>query len=164
MNFQIIIFIFFVVVLIASCGRKEFTEAGIDEIVAEYNIILETTTESKNFDWGDSKAYSNFTTYFSDSKLIFINEDYHERVPAEAFNRYYFKDGNLIYFIGKGLDRYSKRRNDLTLYVDPNGNVIRYDKILNGNRAPLEEEESDRILDHAKELFSSVQFKLKSEH
>jgi len=62
-----IIFVIISLLLITSCGRKEFTEAGIDEIVEEYNKILETTAEGKNFDWGDAKAYSNFTAYFSDS-------------------------------------------------------------------------------------------------
>jgi len=159
-----IIFVIISLLLITSCGRKEFTEAGIDEIVEEYNKILETTAEGKNFDWGDAKAYSNFTAYFSESKLIFINEDYRLRFPAESFNRYYFKEGNLIYFIGKNLDRTTKARNDLTLYIDPSGNVIRYDKIVNGERTPLEEDESDQILNHAKDLVTSVQYKLKSEH
>ena len=62
------------------------------------------------------------------------------------------------------MDRTTKVKNELTLYIDPSGNVIRYDKIVNGERTPLEEDESDQILNHAKDLVSSVQFKLKSEH
>jgi hypothetical protein len=157
--YKIVLFVLSILILI-SCGRKEFTEAGIDEIVEEYNEILETTAESKNFDWGDAIAFSNFTAYFSDSELIFINEDYRRRFPFEAFNRYYFKDGNLIYFIGRELDRTTKEKKELTLYVDPKGNVIRYDKIFKGERASLEKEESDYVLSHAKELYNAVQFKL----
>jgi hypothetical protein len=159
---RIILISVFSLFIVISCGRKEFTEAGINEIVAEYDKILEKATDGKRFDWGDAKAYSNFTAYFHESKLIFINEDYTHRIPIEAFNRYYFKDGNLVYFIGKEFDANTKKRTELTLYIDPNGNVIRYDKIAGGERIELESEESDFIINHADELYKVVDFKTSS--
>ena len=38
------------------------------------------------------------------------------------------------------------------MMVDPDGNAIAYDKLVNGNRMSLSGEEIDAIVDHAKQL------------
>ena len=107
----------------------------------------------EHFDWGSAKAYSNFRAYYNNSELIFINEDFRHRHPGESFNRYYFKDGNLLYFIGKELTYNPKKiYNNVDMMVDPDGNAIAYDKLVNGNRMSLSGEEIDAIVDHAKQL------------
>ena len=142
-----------VIILFISCGRKEYTEKGILEIKKEIDSLLYNPEAEESFNWGSAEAYSNFRAYFHNSKLIFINEDFHLREPGEEFNRYYFKDGNLVYFVGRSL-AYSpdKEFTNIEMMVDPDGKVIAYDKIANGQRLNLNSEESDKIIKHAQEL------------
>lgn len=154
--------ILIICLIVNSCGRKEYTEAGINEIIEEWDKLLETAN-GERFDWGSPKAFSYFTAYFSGDEMIFINEDYRYRSSAEAFNRYYFKDGKCIYFIGKSLF-YKKDENgkdykellDLTMYIDPDGNVIAYDKTRNMQRVALEDEDAEGVIKHAAELYEIV--------
>lgn len=142
-----------ILIILFSCGRKEYTEKGILEIKEEIDSLLYNLQGEKNFDWGSAEAYSYFRAYFHNSKLIFINEDFHYRQPGEAFNLYYFKDGNMIYFIGKEIIYTpNKQFRNIEMMVDPDENVIAYEKIVNGQRLGLESEESDFIISHAKEL------------
>ncbi len=141
------------VISLLSCGRKEYTEQGILEIKEEIDSLLHNPEAEEHFDWGSAKAYSNFRAYYHNSELIFINEDFRHRHPGESFNRYYFKDGNLLYFIGKELTYNPKKiYNNVDMMVDPDGNAIAYDKLVNGNRMSLSGEEIDAIVDHAKQL------------
>ncbi|MGB5289424.1 MAG: hypothetical protein WBN42_13135 [Ignavibacteriaceae bacterium] len=150
--FQIILFLL-ILLLIFSCGRKEYTENGILEIKKEIDSLLHNPEAEEHFDWGSAKAYSNFRAYFHNSKLIFINEDYRYRQAGDSFNRYYFKDGNVLYYIGKELTYMPKKQfNNIEMMVDPDGNVIAYDKIVNGERIGLSNEEAQEIVNHAKEL------------
>ncbi|MDH3269248.1 MAG: hypothetical protein OEM46_10385 [Ignavibacteria bacterium] len=153
--YQIIIFA--LLVLLISCGRKEYTEKGILEIKKEIDSLLYNPEGEEHFNWGSEEAYSNFRAYFHNSKLIFINEDYRYRQPGEAFNRYYYKDGKLIYFVGRELTYMpDKKFNNLEIMVDPDGNVISYDKVVNGQRMNLEGTESEKIIQHARELQNIV--------
>ena len=156
--------IILLIILFHSCGRKEYTEKGILEIKKEIDSILYHPEEEKQFDWGSGKAYSYFRAYFQNSKLIFINEDFHYRKPGESFNRYYFKDGNMLYFIGKEMTYMpDKQFKNIELMVDPDDNVIAYDKVVNGQRTGLSSEESDFIIEHAKELREIVERKFESD-
>ena len=156
--------IILLIILFHSCGRKEYTEKGILEIKKEIDSILYHPEEEKQFDWGSGKAYSYFRAYFQNSKLIFINEDFHYRQPGESFNRYYFKDGNMLYFIGKEMTYMpDKQFKNIELMVDPDDNVIAYDKVVNGQRTGLSSEESDFIIEHAKELREIVERKFESD-
>ena len=149
--YQIIIFA--LILLLISCGRKEYTEKGILEIKKEIDSLLYNPEGEEHFNWGSGEAYSNFRAYFHNSKLIFINEDYRYRQPGEEFNRYYFKDGNFLYLVGRKL-LYSpnKQFTNIEMMVDPDDNVIAYDKIVNGQRMNLDGAESEKIIQHAKEL------------
>jgi hypothetical protein len=85
--------------------------------------------------------------------LIFINEDFRYRQPGEQFNRYYFKDGNMLYFVGRALTfNPEKQYTNIDMMIDPDGNVIAYDNIVNGQRLNLSSEESQKIIQHAKDL------------
>ena len=140
-------------ILLVSCGRKEYTEKGILEIKKEIDSLLYHPDSEEHFDWGSAKAYSTFRAYFHKSKLIFINEDYRYRKAGDSFNRYYFKDGNMLYYIGKELTYMpDKQFKNIEMMVDPDGNVLAYDKTVNGKRISLSNEESDLIVNHAKEL------------
>jgi hypothetical protein len=150
-SIQLLIFIS--LLLIISCGRKEYTEKGILEIKKEIDSLLYNPDAEEQFNWGSGEAYSNFRAYFHNSKLIFINEDYRFRQPGEAFNRYYYKDGKMLYYVGRELTYMpDKRFNNVELMVDPDGKVIAYDKVVNGQRSGLDGEESERIVQHAIEL------------
>ncbi|MFI5236511.1 MAG: hypothetical protein ACHQLA_01075 [Ignavibacteriales bacterium] len=163
MRLSLIIFIALAAFLFFSCGRKEYTEQGILEIKKEIDSLLHKPEAEEHFDWGSKKAYSNFRAYFHKSKMIFINEDFHYRQPGESFNRYYFKDGNLLYFIGKEISYMpEKQYKNIELMVDPNGNVIAYDRVVNGERSGLDSEESELIINHAKELEKIVSSKITS--
>lgn len=153
-----IIFLFFVLLLI-SCGRKEFSEEGIREIVKDINTKLETT-EGVQFNWGSPEAYSIFTAYFSGEEMIFINESYTYRKPAESFNRYYFKNGNLIYSIIKKMEyttssnsiKGKKSMSSLEFYSDPDENVLFYEKTVGREKSTLTNDEAEEIFRHVDEL------------
>ena len=157
MNFEMKLYqiplIALILIVIASCGRKEYTEKGILEIKKEIDSLLYNPEAEEHFNWGTATAYSNFRAYFHNSKLIFINEDYRFREPGEAFNRYYFKDGNLLYFVGRELTYIpDKKYTNIEMMVDPDGNVIAYDKVVNGQRSGLSSEESNEIIQHARAI------------
>jgi hypothetical protein len=153
MKIRLLILFIFVLILLISCGRKEYTEQGILEIKQEIDSLLHNPEGEEHFNWGSAKAYSNFRAYFHNSKLIFINEDYQFREPGESFNRYYFKDGNLLYFIGKELTYMpDKQFKNIEMMVDPDGQVIAYEKVVNGRRESLSGDEADLIVGHARQL------------
>jgi len=148
-----LLIIILVLVLLSSCGRKEYTEQGINEIKKEIDSLLYHPDAEEHFDWGSAKAYSTFRAYFHKSKLIFINEDYRYRKAGDSFNRYYFKDGNMLYYKGKELTYMpQKQSKNIEMMVDPDGNVITYDRIVNGERIGLSNEEAEEIVNHAREL------------
>lgn len=145
------------VILISSCGRKEYTEEGILQIKKEIDSLLYHPDAEEHFNWGSSKAYSTFRAYFHNSKLIFINEDFRYRNSGDSFNRYYFKDGNMLYFIGKEITYMpDKTYHNTEMMVDPDGNVLTYDNLVNGKRVGLSNEELYKIIEHAKELVNIV--------
>ncbi|MCU0365468.1 MAG: hypothetical protein MUE93_07370 [Ignavibacteriaceae bacterium] len=142
-----------ILLIVSSCGRKEYTEKGIQEIKKEIDSLLYNPEAEEQFNWGGAEAYSNFRAYFHKSKLIFINEDYRYREPGEAFNRYYFKDGNMLYFVGRELTYMpDKQFKNVELMVDPDGNVIAYDFVINGQRTGLDNDDSKKIIDHARAI------------
>ena len=101
-NVFILIFASLILLLI-SCGKQEYTEKGISEIVKRTDSLL-TILAGQKYDWASAKAYSTVTAYYPEPDIIFLNEDLTSRKAAEAFNLYYFKDGHLIHFIGKKLE------------------------------------------------------------
>ena len=142
-----------ILLMVASCGRKEYTEKGILEIKKEIDSLLYNPEAEEHFNWGATKAYSNFRAYYHNSILIFINEDYRYREPGEAFNRYYFKDGKMLYFVGRELTYMPEKQfKNVELMVDPDGNVIAYDFVINGQRTGLNSNDSKKIIEHAKAL------------
>ena len=153
MKYYLIFIIPLALLVISSCGRKEYTEQGILEIKKEIDSLLYNPEAEEHFDWGSAKAYSSFRAYFHNSKLIFINEDYRYRQPGDSFNRYYFKDGNMLYYIGKELTYMpDKEFKNIEMIVDPDGSVLNYSKSVNGKRISLSNEESEVIIEHAREL------------
>ena len=150
--YQIILFAL-ILILIYSCGRKEYTEKGILEIKKEIDSLLYNPEAEEQFNWGGADAYSNFRAYYHNAKLIFINEDYRFREPGEAFNRYYFRDGNLLYFVGRELTYMpDKKYTNIEMMVDPDGNVIAYENVMNGQRSGLSSDDSKKIIEHAKAI------------
>ena len=140
-------------ILFSSCGRKEYTEKGILEIKKEIDSLLYNPEGEEQFNWGSEEAYSNFRAYFHSDQLIFINEDFRFRQPGEQFNRYYFKDGNFLYYVGRELSfNPDKQFKNIEVMIDPDGNIIAYDKIVNGQRKNLDGTESKKLIEHAKEL------------
>lgn len=149
-SLPVILLLFFI---LSSCGKKEYTEQGINEIKREIDSLLYHPDAEEHFDWGSAKAYSTFRAYFHNSKLIFINEDYRYRKAGDSFNRWYFKDGSMLYYIGKELTYMPKKQSkNIEMMVDPDGNVIAYDKIVNGERIGLSNEEAKEIVEHSREL------------
>jgi len=147
------ILITLILLIVASCGRKEYTEKGILEIKKEIDSLLYNPEAEEHFNWGSGEAYSNFRAYYNNAKLIFINEDFRYREPGEAFNRYYFKDGKMLYFVGRELTYMpDKQFKNVELMVDPDGNVIGYDYVINGQRTGLDSDDSKKIIKHSQEL------------
>jgi len=160
---KIIILIFASLILfVISCGKQEYTEKGIIEIVQRTDSLL-TNLAGQKYDWASAKAYSTVLAFYPEPDIIFLNEDLTYRRAAEAFNLYYFKDGNLIHFIGKKLEYFSKkikgtkkRMTKLMLNLDSDGDVISYQKIVNGELLNLDDSELEDAITHAKELYNLV--------
>ena len=144
--------------LIISCGGQEYTEEGIVEIVEKTDSLLAKLAGQK-YDWASATGYSAVMAYYPEPDIIFINENLIYRKPGNSFNRYYFKNGSLIYFIEKKLmylqeskSKLRKELSSLTLYLDPDGDIISYNKILNNQLVHLNDSELAEILSHAEEL------------
>ena len=158
-----------IAIFIISCERKEYSEEGIKEIVEEINVKLEKAV-GEELNWGSPKAYSIFRVYFYGDELIFINESYTYRKPAESINRYYFKDGNMLHLISKKLDytennesgKGKKAMITIEFYADPDENILLYDKFVNNKRVTLSHEEAEEIFRHVDELKEIVNKREKS--
>jgi hypothetical protein len=150
------------ILFILSCSKQEYTEKGISEIVQRTDSLLINLAGQK-YDWASAKAYSTILAYYPEPDIIFLNENLTYRRAAEAFNLYYFKDGNLIHFIGKKLEYFpknikntKKQMTKLMLNLDSDGDVISYQKIVNGKLLNLDDSELEDVLTHAKELYYQV--------
>jgi len=158
---QSIFFLLFISFII-SCSKQDYTEKSISEIVQRTDSLLINLAGQK-YDWASPKAYSTMLAYYPEPDIIFLNEKFTYRRPAEAFNLYYYKDGHLIHFIGKKLD-YSteykkgikKQLTKLNLNLDSDGDVISYQKIVNGELLSLDDSELEDVLAHAEELYNLV--------
>jgi hypothetical protein len=145
-----------------SCGKQEYTDKGISEIIQRTDSLLINLTGQK-YDWASAKAYSTILAFYPEPDIIFLNEKLKYRRAAEAFNLYYYKDGNLIHFIGKKLEYFpknikntKKQMTKLMLNLDSDGDVISYQKIVNGKLLNLDDSELEDVLTHAKELYYQV--------
>ena len=152
----------FLILIIVSCNREEYTEKSINEIVQKTDSLL-TNLAGQKYDWASAKSYSTVTAYYPEPDIIFLNEDLTYRKPAEAFNLYYYKDAHLIHFIGKKLDYFTKDKNNLkkqltklNLNLESDGDVISYHKIVNGELSSLDDSDLEEVLSHAEELYKLV--------
>ena len=155
--------IFLFVISFLSCSKKEYTEVGIKQISHTIDSLLYTAV-GESFDWGSADSYSSFYAYFSDSVLVFINEKLNSRSGGgESINWYYIYKNNAVQYVEKRLEIVSDAENhkrksilNMTVQITPSGDVLNYDKIINGQRKQLSGEESDWIYKHSKELINIV--------
>ena len=152
----------FLILIIVSCNKEEYTEKSINEIVQKTDSLL-TNLAGQKYDWASAKAYSTVTAYYPEPDIIFLNEDLTYRKPAEAFNLYYYKDAHLIHFIGKKMEyitkkvkKVKKQLTKLNLNLESDGDVISYHKIVNGELSSLDDSDLEEVLSHAKELYKLV--------
>ena len=148
--------------IIISCGDQEYTKDEIIDIVEKTDSLMAKLTGEK-FDWASATAYSTVIAYYPQPDIIFINENLTYRKPGNSFNRYYFKNGSLIYFIEKKLmylkaseSKLKKELSSLTLYLDPDGKVISYVNTLNNQLVKFNNSELAEILSHGEELYNLV--------
>ena len=145
-----------------SCGKQEYTDKGISEIIQRTDSLLINLAGQK-YDWASEKAYSTILAFYPEPDIIFLNEKLKYRRAAEAFNLYYYKDGHLIHFREKKLEYFPKNiRNTkkqitkLRLNLESDGDVISYQKIVNGELLNLDDSELEEVLTHAEELYKLV--------
>jgi hypothetical protein len=150
------------ILFLNSCGKQEYTEKSINEIVQKTDSLL-TNLAGQKYDWASAKAYSKVKAYYPKPDIIFLNEDLTYRKPAEALNLYYYKDGDLIHFIGKKMEyitknvkKPKKELTKLTLNLESDGDVISYYKIVNGELSSLDDSDVEEVLTHAEELYKLV--------
>ena len=59
----------------------------------------------------------------------------------------------MLYFVGRELTYMpDKQYKNIEMMVDPDGNMIAYDNVVNGQRSGLSIEESKKIIEHARAL------------
>jgi len=160
-NIFLIIFASLILFLI-SCGKQEYTEKGISEIVQRTDSLL-TNLAGQKYDWSSAKAYSTVLAFYTEPDIIFLNEKLKYRRAAEAFNLYYYKDGHIIHFIGKKIEYFPKKEKKtkqqmtkLWLILDYDGDLISYQKIVDGEILRLDDSELEEVLTHAEELYELV--------
>ena len=148
--------------IISSCNVNKYSQEDIDAIVEKTNSKLKDFTPTQ-YKWASKSAYSKIKALYPDPDIIFLNETYKFRSGGDSFNLYYFKDGALIYFKESKLktmqDSNNKLRkvlSKLILYLNRDGSVVKYYKNFDKKKADLEGSDVDRILSHAKELYSKV--------
>jgi hypothetical protein len=162
-KFSIALSAIIILIGINSCGDRLNTEEKIKKVVEKTDSLL-YNLEGQKYEWASPKAYSTVMTYYPEHDIIFINENLKYRRAADAFNLYYFKDGNVIRFVGKKLEYFhqasskkmSKRLTNLELYLDPDGDVISYVKIVDNQLASLEDADLEEVLSHSRELYNLV--------
>jgi len=160
-KFSFVILIFLILIIV-SCGKEEYTDKSIGEIVQRTDSLLANLSGQK-YDWASAKAYSKVSAYYPEPDIIFLNEDLTYRKPAEAFNLYYYKDGRLIHFIGKKMEyittnvkKVKKQLTKLTLNLESDGDVISYHKIVNGELSSLDDSDVEEVLTHSEELYKLI--------
>ena len=148
--------------IISSCNVNKYSQEDIDAIVEKTNSKLKDFTPTQ-YQWASKSAYSKIKALYPDPDIIFLNETFKFRSGGDSFNLYYFKDGALIYFKESKLktmqDSNNKLRkvlSKLILYLNRDGSVVKYYKNFDKKKADLEGSDVDRILSHAKELYSKV--------
>jgi len=158
----IINLLLFSILILTACNNQSYTEKGIDQIVKKTDSLLVNLT-GQEYEWASKTAYSTIMAYYPTTDLIFLNESYNKRSFAEAVNFYYFKDRAVVRYVSKMLDYFKqengqvkKRYLRLTINFDPDGDVISYEKIINGKVTGLDAEETEEILSHSKELYAIV--------
>jgi len=150
------------ILFLISCGKQEYTDKSINEIIQRTDSLLINLAGQK-YDWASAKAYSTILAYYPEHDIIFLNEKLKYRRGAEAFNLYYYKDGHLIHFVRKMLEYFPKNLKNikkqltkLKLNLDSDGDVISYQKIVNGELLSLDDSELEDVLAHSKELYNLV--------
>jgi len=160
---KIFLLIFISLILfITSCGKQEYTEKEISKIVQRTDSLLNNLAGQK-YDWASAKAYSTVRAFYTEPDIIFLNEKLKYRRAAEAFNLYYYKDGHIIHFIGKKIEYFPKKEKKtkqqmtkLWLILDYDGDLISYQKIVDGEILSLDDSELEKVLIHAEELYELV--------
>lgn len=162
MNKFLILIVISLTFILISCGKEEYTEKSINEIVQKTDSLL-SNLAGQQYDWASAEAYSTIKAYYPDPDIIFLNEDLTYRKPAESLNLYYYKDGVLIHFIGKKMEyitknvkKAKKKLTKLTLNLESDGDVISYYKIVNGELSSLDDTDVEEVLTHAEELYKLV--------
>ena len=162
MNKFLILTVTSLLFFLISCGKKEYTEKSINEIVQRTDSLL-TNLAGQQYDWASAKAYSTLKAYYPEPDIVFLNEDLTYRKPAEALNLYYYKDGDLIHFIGKKMEyitknvkKAQKKLTKLTLNLESDGDVISYYKVVNAELSSLDDNDVEEVLTHARELYKLV--------
>ena len=157
-----IIFVFTAVVLMSVSCSKKYTEDELKQIVSETDKKLNNLA-GQQYEWGSKKAYSTVMAYYPEDDIIFLNENLKYRKRGQAFNLYYYKDGNLFRFIGKKLiykkgnkRRFSKELIHINMFLQPDGELVSYEKTINYNDSKLTDDELNEILNHAEELYKLV--------
>ena len=156
------IFFLLFILLTVSCAREEYTDKSINEIVQKTDSLLVNLSGQK-YDWASAKAFSKIRAYYPEPDIIFLNENLTYRKPADAFNLYYYKNGKLIHFIGKKLEYINKNEKNvkkqltkLTLNLESDGDIISYNKTVNGKLTSLDDSDLEEVLTHAAELYKIV--------
>ena len=154
--------LFLSTLILTACNNQSYTEKGIDQIVQTTDSLLADLTGQK-YEWASKSAYSTIMAYYPTTDLIFLNESYNKRSFAEAVNFYYFKDRAVVRYVSKMLEylkqdngHIKKRYLRLTINFDPDGDVISYEKLINGKVTGLSSEETEEILSHSRELYAIV--------
>lgn len=150
-------FLLLPLIFIFSCASKE---ERLEKLIQIKNEIDPKLDYEKGIDaiHSTDTTLSKFRFYYLDDELAFINEDLQLQNEGRGFSKYYFKDGELFYYIG-----------NRKVYEDVNGKLgaksltrwefylegkdtLSFFKTVNSRIDSLRDWEFDFILSHAEDL------------
>jgi len=143
--------------MIISCASSEEKLQNIKD------YVVKLSAEIKFEDGFDAikvrgEKRSRFRSYYQNNELVFINEDMNIGNRGDSANKYFFRNGILVYYKedtilkkDDSLNVYGKTPLRTEIYFDGNS-VLQSERIIKGVLLPLSDKEINSIIEHSKIL------------
>lgn len=152
-----ILTVFVSLLIIISCASKD------EQIQTIKDYVDKISAEIKFEDGFDAikvrgEKRSRFRSYYQNNELVFINEDMNIGIRGNSSNKYFFRNGELVYFSEQtilskddSLKINTKTMIKSEVYFDTNIELFS-ERIINGTLIPFSDLEIKSILEHSQIL------------